>query len=160
MSARQPFAQWVKTARLERPQPIAHLEFDTVNADRTPDRVTAAAELRDGPVLVQDAAPGASETAIRFSGDNAVVHPAVRSFSRVDPFSIALRLKPTTQQDRAVILHQSRAWTDAGSRGFELTLDHGRPFFGLIHFWPGNAIAVRARRRPSARRLVRSRRHL
>ena len=49
-------------------------------------------------------------------------------------------------QDRAVILHQSRAWTDAGSRGFELTLDHGRPFFGLIHFWPGNAIAVRARR--------------
>ena len=30
--------------------------------------------------------------------------------------------------------------------GFELTLDHGRPFFGLIHFWPGNAIAVRARR--------------
>ena len=41
-------------------------------------------------------------------------------------------------------LHQSRAWTDAGSRGFELTLDRGRPFFGLIHFWPGNAIAVRA----------------
>jgi hypothetical protein len=48
-------------------------------------------------------------------------------------------------QDRAVVLHQSRAWSDAGSRGFELTLDHGRPFFGLIHFWPGNAIAVRAR---------------
>jgi hypothetical protein len=25
-------------------------------------------------------------------------------------------------------------------------MDDGRPFFGLIHFWPGNAIAVRARR--------------
>jgi hypothetical protein len=54
-------------------------------------------------------------------------------------------LKPTERQDRAIVFHQSRAWSDAGSRGFELTLDHGRPFFGLIHFWPGNAIAVRAR---------------
>jgi hypothetical protein len=54
-------------------------------------------------------------------------------------------LQPTEKQERAVIVHQSRAWTDAGSRGFELTLDHGRPFFGLVHFWPGNAVAVRAR---------------
>ena len=29
--------------------------------------------------------------------------------------------------------------------GFELTVDRGRLFFGLIHFWPGNAIAVRSR---------------
>jgi hypothetical protein len=26
-----------------------------------------------------------------------------------------------------------------------LVLDAGRPFFGLIHFWPGNALAVRAK---------------
>src|SRR6185503_3826972 len=60
-------------------------------------------------------------------------------------FSLALRLQRTEPQDRAVVVHQSRAWTDAGSRGFELTLDHGRVFFGLIHFWPGNAVAVRSR---------------
>ena len=30
-----------------------------------------------------------------------------------------------TAQDRAVILHQSRAWSDAGSRGFELRLVAG-----------------------------------
>ena len=53
---------------------------------------------------------------------------------------------PAEEQARAVVVHQSRAWTDAGSRGYELTLEGGRPFFGLIHFWPGNAIAVRARR--------------
>ena len=87
-----------------------------------------------------------STAALRFTGDSSVVHPGVRPFVRTDPFSIAVRLKPTEGQDRAVILHQSRAWTDAGSRGFELTLDHGRPFFGLIHFWPGNAVAVRAKR--------------
>jgi hypothetical protein len=65
---------------------------------------------------------------------------------RTEPFSISVRLKPAALQERAVILHQSRAWTDAGSRGFELTLDRGRPFFALVHFWPGNAVAVRARR--------------
>jgi hypothetical protein len=48
-------------------------------------------------------------------------------------------------QERAVILHRSRAWTDSGSRGYELVLESMRPAFGLIHFWPGNAIMVRAR---------------
>jgi hypothetical protein len=120
------------------PPPVAHLAFDRVDTDKTPDRVTAqSAELKDGPV------PTAG--ALRFSGDNAVVHQGVRTFSRTDPFSLVVRLQPTERQDRAIIVHQSRAWSDAGSRGFELTLDRGRVFFGLIHFWPGNAIAVRSR---------------
>ena len=79
-----------------------------------------------------------------FNGDDAVVPPGMRLFTRADAFSFVLRLRPTESQDRAVVLHQSRSWSDAGSRGFELRLDHGRPFFALIHFWPGNAIAVRA----------------
>ena len=50
------------------------------------------------------------------------------------------------RRNRAPSCCTSRArGRDAGSRGFELTLEDGRPFFGLIHFWPGNAIAVRAR---------------
>jgi hypothetical protein len=107
-----------------------------------------SAQVQDGLVLVPDT-PGADapNAALKFSGDSAVVHSGARPFVRTDPFSLSLRLKPTELQDRAVILHQSRAWTDAGSRGFELTLDRGRPFFGLIHFWPGNAIGVRAKRR-------------
>jgi len=145
-SARGAYRTWIKTARISGPVPVAHLEFNTMTGDTTPDSVsTGSAQLQDGPVLVPEAATGTS-AAIRFSGDNAVIHPGVRSFVRTDPFSISLRLKPTEKQDRGIILHQSRAWTDAGSRGFELTLEHGRPFFGLIHFWPGNAIAVRARR--------------
>ncbi|MEP6916504.1 MAG: DUF1553 domain-containing protein, partial [Acidobacteriota bacterium] len=127
---------------ITRPAPIAHLEFDAVNGETTPDRVsTVSAQLQDGPLLVHEGTTGA----IRFSGDNQVVHPGVREFSRTDSLSLSVRLKPTTSQDRAIIVHQSRAWSDAGSRGFELTLDHGRPFFGVIHFWPGNAIAVRAK---------------
>ena len=120
------------------PAPIAHLAFDAVEADKTPDSVLKqSAELKDSPTL--------SSHALRFSGDNSVVHPGARTFGRTDAFSLALRLQATERQERGVILHQSRAWSDAGSRGFELTVDHGRLFFGLIHFWPGNAIAVRSR---------------
>ena len=122
---------------------ISRLEFNAVTGETTPDSVSVAAGLlQDGPVLVHEG----STAALRFSGDNQVVHHGLRPFSRTDPFSLSLRLKPTVRQDRAIIVHQSRAWSDAGSRGFELTLDRGRPFFGLIHFWPGNAIAVRAKR--------------
>jgi hypothetical protein len=120
------------------PAPIAHLAFDAVEADKTRDSVLEqSAELKDSPTLLSHA--------LRFSGDNSVVHPGARTFGRTDSFSLALRLQPTERQERGVILHQSRAWSDAGSRGFELTVDHGRLFFGLIHFWPGNAIAVRSR---------------
>ncbi len=164
-SARPAFSSWLRTApvftdraarksrtpgargaaghAISPPAPIAHLELDAVDGETTPDRVsTISAQLQDGPVLVHEG----STAAIRFSGDNQVVHPGVREFSRTDSLSLSIRLKPTSRQDRAIVVHQSRAWSDAGSRGFELTLDHGRPFFGLIHFWPGNAIAVRAKR--------------
>ena len=123
------------------PAPAVHLAFDVVEGDKTPDAATGRhAELTDGPRAVS------SDTgqAIRFSGDNSVVHPGAPVFTRTDAFSIAVRLQPAERQDRAVVLHQSRAWSDAGSRGFEITLDRGRVLFGLIHFWPGNAIAVRA----------------
>ena len=139
------------------PAPISHLAFDRVEGGKTPDAATGGnAELKDDPqrVIIAASRPlnappvrgpwDVSAYAMRFSGDNAVVHPGVRTFDRTDAFSLAVRLRPTEQQDRAVVLHQSRAWSDAGSRGFELTLDHGRVFFGLIHFWPGNAIAVRS----------------
>jgi len=127
----------VQETRSDPVLPIAHLAFDSVTEKTTPDSVLErGAELIDGPQAV--------DGALRFSGDNAVVHRGIPTFRRTDAFSLAIRLRPTERQDRAIVLHQSRAWSDAGSRGFELTLDHGRPFFGLIHFWPGNAIAVRA----------------
>ncbi len=137
-TARSAFKARPRDAGIAVPAPISHLMFDAVIGEQTPDAVGARpAELLDGPAL--------SAGALRFSGDNWVIHPGVRPFVRSDQFSLALRLQPTEHQERAIIVHQSRAWTDAGSRGFELTLDRGRPFFGLIHFWPGNAIAVRAR---------------
>lgn len=123
-AARDAFEKWRaqrgEAATIALPVPVAHLTFDTGGG------------------------PG-KRTDKQFDGDEGERHPEVRTFTRTDAFSLIVRLQPTAAQDRAVIVHQSRAWTDAGSRGFELTLDRGRPFFGLIHFWPGNAVAVRAK---------------
>ena len=44
-----------------------------------------------------------------------------------------------------MIIHRSMAWTDAGSRGYQLLIEDGKLSVGLIHFWPGNAIGIRGR---------------
>jgi Protein of unknown function (DUF1553)/Protein of unknown function (DUF1549)/Concanavalin A-like lectin/glucanases superfamily/Planctomycete cytochrome C len=161
------FPAWLASdGKVAEPQPIAHFTFDTVTTNTTPDSVNPAnlAQLVDGPIHVPGApasrrrvpetpavqSAGGMPTlpanfALQFSGDNEVICETVSNFKRTEPFSFSLWLKPAVTSDRAVILHQSRAWTDSGSRGLELVLEHGKPFFGLIHFWPGNAIAVRAR---------------
>ena len=54
-------------------------------------------------------------------------------------------IKTPDYKDRAVIIHRSMAWTDAGSRGYQLLIEDGKLSVGLIHFWPGNAIGIRAR---------------
>ena len=146
--AEDAFQAWLKIdGKYIEPRPIAHFPFDSVASNTTPDRVnpTNFAKLVDEPKLVPGATGETADFALLFSGDNEVVCKTVRNFKRTDPFSLSLRLKPAEKQNRAVVLHQSRAWSDSGSRGFELVLDQGRPFFGLIHFWPGNALAVRAK---------------
>jgi len=147
----QDFQAWLKAdGKLARPKPMAHFTLDTVTNSATPDRVNLgkSAQLVEQPTLV----PGAplvkadgTNLALQFNGDNQLVCQTVPNFKRTDEFTFALWLKPTETQARAVVLHQSRAWSDSGSRGFELVLEEGKPFFGLIHFWPGNAIAVRAK---------------
>ncbi|MBK8979962.1 MAG: DUF1553 domain-containing protein [Planctomycetes bacterium] len=89
-------------------------------------------------------APGRVGNALELDGETALTFPGVADFTRDDPFTIALWLRPAERHERAVVWHRSRAWTDAGSRGYELLLEEGRPSAALIHFWPGDAIRVRA----------------
>jgi len=96
----------------------------------------------DGAVRV---VPGKVGSALRFDGECSVTLPGVADFTAYDEFTIAFWLKVDAITDRAVVLHRSRAWTDAGSRGYELLLEDGRPSFALIHFWPGNAVRIRAK---------------
>jgi len=82
---------------------------------------------------------------LRLSGDDPLTFPGVGAFRRWDPFSLALWVRVVEPSERAVLVHRSRAWHDAGSRGWQVLLEHGRPSFSLAHFWPGDALSIRAR---------------
>ncbi len=123
------------------PRPLAAYSFEQVTNASTPDHSgTNTATLVDEPVQV----PGKLGQGLRFTGDNSLICKGVGAFNRTTPFSFSLWLRLEEKQERAVILHRSRAWTDSGSRGYELLLENGRPSFALIHFWPGNALKVTA----------------
>lgn len=161
-SAQPRFETWLKTRSgvTNLPSPGSAFRFDEVTDQKTPNSTPAgdpallldgaeipdarkAREIEPGdmPALVE----GRRGRALRFSGDNAVVCKGSGNFGRAQPFTFSLWLRPSARQPRAVVFHRSRAWTDSGSRGYELILEDGRPVFGLIHFWPGNALVVRAR---------------
>src|SRR5262249_44748357 len=123
-------------------RPSASFSFEEVTNNVTPDLVsTNKALLVDGPEQVE----GKVGKALKFSGDNSVICKDAGAFNRTSPFSFSFWLKPSEHQERAVVFHRSRSWTDSGSRGYELLLENGRPSFSLIHFWPGNALKVEAK---------------
>ncbi|MEX0794093.1 MAG: DUF1553 domain-containing protein [Pirellulaceae bacterium] len=88
--------------------------------------------------------PGKRGQAIQLTGDDAV-NLQQGNFDREQPFTVGLWLKTPDVKDRAVVFHRSRAWTDAASRGYELLIDEGHLQWSLIHYWPGNAISIRAK---------------
>jgi hypothetical protein len=83
---------------------------------------------------------------VRLTGDDAVTLQT-GNFTRYQPFSVTLSLHTPDIKSRAVVFHRSRAWTDAGSRGYQLLIEDGKLSASLIHFWPGNAMRVVTRQR-------------
>ncbi len=81
---------------------------------------------------------------LALDGENGVETKVPLAFDQHDKFTIALWIKPGEVADRAVVLHRSKAWLDAAGRGYQLVLRDGCPEAALVHFWPGNAIAVGA----------------
>jgi hypothetical protein len=96
----------------------------------------------DDNTVVDDSRGGSFCQAIKLTGDHAV-KTTVGNFRRSQPFTVSAWIKPAAKYDRAVVFHRSRAWTDAGSRGYELLVDGGHLRWSLIHFWPGDAASVR-----------------
>jgi hypothetical protein len=142
--AKSRFETWAEGhPELSLTAPVNLFSFDRitngVGADST--STNGLLVLVDGPEIVE----GKIGRALRFSGDNSAVCKGAGAFNRITPFSFALWLKPAGKQERAVVFHRSRAWTDSGSRGYELVLEQGKPTFSLIHFWPGNAVRVDAK---------------
>jgi hypothetical protein len=142
IDAKPAFKRWIKQGvAVVPPSPVAWFTFDTIANGKSADAFgTNGARLIDGPEPVV----GHSGGGLRFSGDNSVACKGVGDFHRTDPFSIDLWMNPAEIQVQAVIVHHSQAAEDAAHRGYEVVLKHGKPFFGLSHFWPGNAIAIQA----------------
>jgi hypothetical protein len=140
---------------------IAHFTFDEQKGNKLADAlakpvIPTKTKDKDGkPVKIEDKTSatlkgenklveGKLGKALLFSGDDAVDTP-LGNFKREEPFSISLWMKTPDVKDRAVVMHRSRAWTDAASRGYELLIEEGKLKWSLIHFWPGNAISIRTK---------------
>ncbi|MDB6173086.1 MAG: Planctomycete cytochrome [Chthoniobacteraceae bacterium] len=140
----RPFTGWLETRSGQPgiPGELARFGFDTVENGKLANSIRAdqPATLRGENKL----SPGVNGNAIEFTGDDPV-DLALGNFKRNEPFSVSLRLKTPDLKERAVVFHRSRAWTDAASRGYELLIEEGKLKWSLIHFWPGNAISIRAK---------------
>ncbi|TWU09360.1 Planctomycete cytochrome C [Symmachiella macrocystis] len=138
------FQEWL--AQRPRPTTVAGLigdfPLESFDDNKVANRADAAqpGNTSDGPQIV----PGKIGNALKMSGENNVTFKLGGDFTRDDPFSIALWVQTPDVKERAVIFHRSRAWTDSGSRGYQLLLKEGHLSAALIHFWPGNAIGIRA----------------
>jgi len=143
--ATEDFAAWLKQAKpsdLLPPDPDLSYSFDEREGD-----AYAASEEGAEPATTtarNTATEGIRGKALRLTGDDALKIPD-GNFTRDQPFTISLWVRTPDHKKRAVIFARSKAWTDAASRGYELLLEDGKPSAALIHFYPGNAIRVRAK---------------
>ena len=122
--------------------PVGVFSFDALQEGKLQNAANAElpGSVGDGPAFVD----GKVGKALRFDGEDWAKLPKVADFDRHQPFSLAFWLQVPEAYDRAVVVHRSKSWTDAGSRGYELLIEDGCLSFALIHFWPGNAIRIRA----------------
>jgi hypothetical protein len=98
--------------------------------------------------------PGKHGQGLRFTGDDGATFPNVGgSLDRADAFTVSFWLRTPRVMKQAIVFHR-QAGTDTGFHGTELSFDDGRLFFGLIRFWPGNAIAIRTRQPLAAKEWV------
>ena len=137
------FANWLENrGEMNIPGEVARVDFEDAKDNRIPNRTNekAPVTLRGENTLVE----GRFGKAVQLSGDDALDIPG-GNFNRVDPFTISLWIQTPDVKERAVVLHRSKAWTDAASRGFELLIEEGKLKWSLIRFWPGDAASIRCR---------------
>ena len=120
---------------------LGHYRFESLDGGKLLNEITGetSGKVTDDPLPTE----GVDGQGLLLSGDNNVVVPEGGGWTRNQPFTLSLWLNLPCHFDRCVVLHRSRAWTDAGSRGYELLIEDGRLSAALIHFWPGNAVRVR-----------------
>lgn len=154
-SAERNFAEAIAANREQTtPAEITHAEITIADQlalysfGKTTDSLAIKNEIEGAAEIKLNGAPkpvtGPRATAAELDGENGFTTPVGGAWDWYQPFTIALWMRPALHHERTVVLHRSRAWTDAASCGYELLLEDGRPSAALIHFWPGDAVRVKA----------------
>ena len=143
-AAGEAFEKWLaaRPAEAVLPGQIGHFPFDEFTGGKLPNLAPEskpASSSQKNKIV-----PGKNGNALRLTGDDGV-NLGIGNFKRTAPFSVALWMNTPHHKERTVVFSRSRAWTDAGSRGYQMLLRDGRLSASLIHFWPGNAISVRTK---------------
>ena len=103
---------------------------------------------KDGALVKPEGAhelvAGRNGQGIRLSGDAGLRFSGVGHWRRSDPFTVGMALQLDTTIERSILLHRSKAWHDAASVGWQLLIEDGHLIAALVHFWPGDMIAIRS----------------
>ena len=137
------YIQWLKQRPTEAKLSglIGHYTFDEYKGGKLPnlaDESKKATSSQKNKIV-----PGKKGNALKLTGDDGV-NLGIGNFNRTQPFTITLWMNTPNHKERTVVYSRSKAWTDAGSRGYQMLLRNGHLSTSLIHFWPGNAINIRA----------------
>lgn len=87
---------------------------------------------------------GRNGQGLRLTGDAGLRFSGVGHWRRSDPFTVGMALKLDATIERSILLHRSKAWHDAASAGWQLLIEDGHLVAALVHFWPGDMIAIRS----------------
>jgi hypothetical protein len=138
------FHEWLgkKVGEPNVPGEIAAFDFDKIDGGKVANRLDPSKPgvAHDAPKIISGKIGNAAE----LDGENGFSFPGLAHFTRTDPFSIGAWVQAPELAARAVVLQQSPAPIDAGSRGYELILEDGHVAFGLHHMWPGNSLKIRS----------------
>jgi len=143
-NAAQEFETWLAERSKTFPgteDAVLALDFDTLAGDGTPNTADPAGVARvvDQATIGEGVRGGAA----LLNGDDGFSVAEVPVLSRGDAFSFGIWLRVTEPHvDRTTVFHRSMAYSDAGSRGYELVLENGRVAFGLHRHWPGSSLKV------------------
>ena len=142
--AGEAFEKWLaeRPAKATLPGQIGHFPFEEYKDGKLPNLANESKQASSSQK--NKIVPGKNGNGLRLTGDDGV-NLGIGNFKRTAPFSIALWINTPHHKERTVVFSRSRAWTDAGSRGYQMLLRDGHLSASLIHFWPGNAISVRTK---------------
>ena len=134
------FDVWLKSGAELGPVPPAMLayDFDVLQDSTTPALRGPPGTAVLEPMLVE----GRFGSALKFDGASGIKLEGAGQFERSDPFTLSLWIKASHHEATAVLVHRTHARLEAGSRGYELSLQEGRLVGQLAFMWPENALRV------------------